>query len=123
MYAMNGRVGLITGGGGGIGREIARRLAGEGMAVAMLDRDEAAARAVAAETGGLAVVADVTSPEASSARSTPSSPASVNSTSSSTTPVSPGPAQRWKCRSTRFKRCCGSMLRGSLSPAGPCCRI
>src|SRR5271168_3686641 len=64
MYALSGRVGLVTGGGGGIGREIARRLAREGMAVAVLDRDEAAARAVDAETGGLAVVADVTSPEA-----------------------------------------------------------
>ena len=64
MYGLNGRVGLVTGGGSGIGREIARRLAREGMAVAVLDCDDAAARAVAAETGGLAVVADVTSPEA-----------------------------------------------------------
>src|SRR5271169_1750007 len=54
MYALNGRVGVVTGSGGGIGREIARRLAREGVAVAVLDRDEAAARAVAAETGGLA---------------------------------------------------------------------
>ena len=64
MYALNGRVGLVTGGGSGIGREIARRLAREGMAVAVLDRDDAAAQAVAAEIGGLAVTADVTSPQA-----------------------------------------------------------
>jgi NAD(P)-dependent dehydrogenase (short-subunit alcohol dehydrogenase family) len=63
MYALNGRVGLVTGGGGGIGREIARRLARDGMAVAVLDRDDAAAQAVAAEIGGLAVTADVTSQE------------------------------------------------------------
>jgi NAD(P)-dependent dehydrogenase (short-subunit alcohol dehydrogenase family) len=63
MYALSGRVGLVTGAGGGIGREIARRLAREGMAVAVLDRDAAAAQAVAAEIGGLPVVADVTSPE------------------------------------------------------------
>lgn len=63
MYALNGRVGLVTGGGGGIGREIARRLAREGMAAAVLDRDGAAAQAVAAEIEGLAVTADVTSPE------------------------------------------------------------
>jgi NAD(P)-dependent dehydrogenase (short-subunit alcohol dehydrogenase family) len=60
MEALNGRVGLVTGGGGGIGREIARRLARDGMAVAVLDRDGDAAQAVAAEVGGLAVAADVT---------------------------------------------------------------
>jgi NAD(P)-dependent dehydrogenase (short-subunit alcohol dehydrogenase family) len=63
MYALNGRVGLVTGAGGGIGREIARRLAQEGMAVVVLDRDSAAAGAVAAEIGGFAVAADVTAPE------------------------------------------------------------
>jgi NAD(P)-dependent dehydrogenase (short-subunit alcohol dehydrogenase family) len=63
MYALSGRVGLVTGAGGGIGREIARRLAGEGMAVAVLDRDAATAQAVAAEIGGLALGADVASPE------------------------------------------------------------
>jgi NAD(P)-dependent dehydrogenase (short-subunit alcohol dehydrogenase family) len=63
MAALNGRVGLVTGGGDGIGREIARRLARDGMVVAVLDRDDAAAQAVAAEIGGLALAADVTAPE------------------------------------------------------------
>src|SRR5271166_3754318 len=63
MYALSGRVGLVTGGGAGIGREIARRLARDGMAVAVLDRDGTAAQAVAAEIGGLAVTADVTAQE------------------------------------------------------------
>jgi NAD(P)-dependent dehydrogenase (short-subunit alcohol dehydrogenase family) len=63
MYALNGRVGLVTGAGGGIGRAIARRLTREGMAVAVLDRDRAAAEAAAAEIDGLALAADVTSPE------------------------------------------------------------
>jgi NAD(P)-dependent dehydrogenase (short-subunit alcohol dehydrogenase family) len=59
----SGRVGLVTGGGGGIGRAIARRLARDGMAVAVLDRDGTAAQAVAAEIGGLALAADVTAPD------------------------------------------------------------
>ena len=63
MYALSGRVGLITGSGGGIGRAIAQRLAHDGMAVAVLDRDGTAAQTVAAEIGGLAVTADVTRPE------------------------------------------------------------
>ena len=63
MYNLSGRVGIVTGAGGGIGREIARRLTREGMVVAVLDRDSAAAEAVAGEIGGLALAADVTSPE------------------------------------------------------------
>ncbi len=59
--ALNGRAGLVTGAGGGIGREIARRLAREGMVIAALDRDGAAAETIAAEIDGLAVTADVTS--------------------------------------------------------------
>ena len=61
MYALNGRVGLVTGGGGGIGRAIARRLARDGMSVVVLDRDGAAATTAASEIDGLAVTADVTS--------------------------------------------------------------
>ena len=61
MNGLSGRVGLVTGGGGGIGLAIARRLAADGMAVSVLDRDGAAAERAAAELGGLAVAADVTS--------------------------------------------------------------
>ena len=60
MYALNAQVGLVTGGGGGIGRAIAQRLARDGMAVAVVDRNSGAAQTVAAEIGGLAVTADVT---------------------------------------------------------------
>jgi len=63
MYNLSGRVGIVTGAGGGIGREIARRLTREGMVIAALDRDSAAAEAAAAEIGGLALAADVTSPK------------------------------------------------------------
>jgi rhamnulose-1-phosphate aldolase/alcohol dehydrogenase len=59
------RIAFVTGGGSGIGRAIARRLAAEGACVVVADRDEAAARATASELGGgdvaLAVPADVTS--------------------------------------------------------------
>lgn len=61
MGGSSGRVGLVTGGGGGIGLAIARRLAADGMAAAVLDRDSEAAERAAAELGGLAVAADVTS--------------------------------------------------------------
>jgi NAD(P)-dependent dehydrogenase (short-subunit alcohol dehydrogenase family) len=60
MAGPSRQVALVTGAGGGIGRAIARRLAQDGLNVAVLDRDAAAAQATAAEIGGLAVTADVT---------------------------------------------------------------
>jgi NAD(P)-dependent dehydrogenase (short-subunit alcohol dehydrogenase family) len=62
-YALGGRYGLVTGGGAGIGRVIAKRLSEDGMQLAVLDRDGAAAAATAREIGGFAVTADVTSPD------------------------------------------------------------
>ncbi|WP_199429784.1 bifunctional aldolase/short-chain dehydrogenase [Qaidamihabitans albus] len=58
------RIALVTGGGSGIGKAIAQRLAAEGACVAVADRDEAAAAEVAGEIGNadraVAVTADVT---------------------------------------------------------------
>lgn len=51
---------VITGGGSGIGRATARRMADEGASVAVLDVNGDAAHAVAREIGGSAYVADVT---------------------------------------------------------------
>ena len=55
------RVALVTGGAGGLGRSFSRRLAARGYAVVVVDLDGDAAAEAAAEVGGLAVRADVSS--------------------------------------------------------------
>jgi NAD(P)-dependent dehydrogenase (short-subunit alcohol dehydrogenase family) len=59
----DGRVVLVTGGGGGIGSATAARLAEEGARVVILDLDGEAARNAAESTDGLALEGDVTREE------------------------------------------------------------
>ena len=61
MQRLQDRVAVITGAGSGIGLASARRLAAEGAVVVAVDIDEAAGKAVAEETGGTFVTADVAS--------------------------------------------------------------
>jgi NAD(P)-dependent dehydrogenase (short-subunit alcohol dehydrogenase family) len=60
---LTGRAALVTGGASGIGAAAVRRLAAAGAVVAVADRDEAGARAVAEEVGGLALPGDVADPD------------------------------------------------------------
>lgn len=64
MGRMDGRVALVTGAAGGIGSAVAHKLSAEGAGLVLVDRDEAALAALAAELpGAQAVVGDVTTPE------------------------------------------------------------
>jgi len=68
---IKGHAALVTGAGSGLGAATARALAAAGAKVALLDINEGAAGAVAAEIGGLAIpcnVADAASAEAAVAR-------------------------------------------------------
>jgi len=60
---LSGRRALVTGAGSGIGRACAIRLAAAGALVTALDRDGDAAERTAADTGGAAVVADLSEPD------------------------------------------------------------
>jgi NAD(P)-dependent dehydrogenase (short-subunit alcohol dehydrogenase family) len=59
----NGHAALVTGGGSGLGRATAERLAALGAKVAILDINGDAARVAAAKIGGLGLACDVTSPD------------------------------------------------------------
>ena len=60
LFSLEERVFMVLGGGAGIGRQSSHALAQAGATVVVVDRDGAAAAAVATEVGGVALTADVT---------------------------------------------------------------
>lgn len=64
---VNGHAAIVTGGGSGLGAETARHLARAGARVCVLDLDEAGAKAVGEEIGGLGLACDVSSAQAAEA--------------------------------------------------------
>jgi len=60
---IKGAAALVTGGGSGMGADVARHLAKAGAKVALLDVNQAAAEAVAQEIGGIGLACDVASAE------------------------------------------------------------
>lgn len=67
MASLHGQVALITGAGDGIGAATARLFAAEGAKLGLVGWTAAKVEAVAAETGGLAIPADVAAPGAMAA--------------------------------------------------------
>jgi NAD(P)-dependent dehydrogenase (short-subunit alcohol dehydrogenase family) len=63
MDTFDGKVGVVTGGGSGIGRGICLALAEAGVRMVVADIDAESAESVAKEVGGIAVPTDVTSSE------------------------------------------------------------
>ncbi|MCV2867441.1 SDR family oxidoreductase [Defluviimonas sp. WL0002] len=64
MTRFQGKTAIVTGGAGGIGEAICRRLAAEGALVRIVDTAHAAAQSLAAEIGGTAHDVDLTQPDA-----------------------------------------------------------
>ncbi|NLT04879.1 MAG: SDR family oxidoreductase [Solirubrobacterales bacterium] len=62
-FDLSGRTAIVTGAARGVGLALSRRFAGAGATVFMVDRDADELAAAAAEAGGTAVAADVTSTE------------------------------------------------------------
>jgi 2-hydroxycyclohexanecarboxyl-CoA dehydrogenase len=63
VRGLKDKLAVVTGGGGGIGGAVCRRLAAEGARVVVTDVDQAAAERIASEIGGQGHRLDITQPE------------------------------------------------------------
>ena len=112
------RIALVTGGGSGIGRAIAHRLAAEGACVIVADIDAATAETVAREIGGpdvaRSVTCDVTDEGQVAAAVRDACWPSADSTSSSTTPASRSRGRCWRRPSHDWDLQHDVMARGSF---------
>src|SRR3546814_15238366 len=63
VRSLSGKVAVVTGGGSGIGRGMARAVAGAGMHVVIADIELEAAQAVAQELNGTPIQLDVARPD------------------------------------------------------------
>ncbi len=92
---LSGRTAVITGGGSGIGRACALRLAAAGAKVVVLDRDAEAASEVAGLTGGQAVAIDLADEQALAAFDFPADVLVNNAGLQYVAPIEQFPAQRF----------------------------
>ena len=92
---LTGTVALVTGGSSGIGAETARALAAAGSRPLIAGRDPGRLQAVARETGGLALAADLAAPGGAAALAAAATEAAgpAASTCWSTTPGLAGPGR------------------------------
>jgi NAD(P)-dependent dehydrogenase (short-subunit alcohol dehydrogenase family) len=107
---IEGQIALVTGAGSGLGEATARRLAGQGARVAVVDRDTEAAERVAAEIGGVATPADVTDIGAVEAPSPRRRRHSARRRGSSSAAPASAP-RRGSCRATAASRSTPSSAR------------
>ncbi|MDP0927697.1 SDR family NAD(P)-dependent oxidoreductase [Paracoccus onubensis] len=105
--SMAGKHVVVTGGGSGVGAEIARQFAAGGARVTIMGRREAPLRAIAKETGAFAVTADVTDRDELDV--------ALSTARAENGPISIAIANAGAAPSTPFRKITGADFRASLA--------